>query len=266
MRCGTCTASVIAVAVAFKLKTLTGLSRACSAQGLASASLSCTAWRARVASAPELFRYAFWSRFGGRTEGGWWPFFEQEQQLFGHTDWLDLYQATLLGECELETRVCATSPAPHTLSFAGRGCRRSRGLRGQAEGGAQEAAVSPGAVPEGAGRQPAGRPGVRALAGEERGAAPAPLSQPPAGAFRCEQSHQVWRALSSRLSALLKCVQKSAAVQAALERYLRPIRGLLSFGRKGSVTLAGLRREVDHWRRELHADQVPRCPLPLPPG
>jgi len=199
------------------LKTLTGLSRACSAQGLASASLSCTAWRARVASAPELFRYAFWSRFGGRTEGGWWPFFEQEQQLFGHTDWLDLYQATLLGECELETRVCATSPAPHMLSRAGRGCGRLRSMRAQAEGGAQEAAVPPGAVPEGAGRQPAGRPGVRALAGEERGAAPAPPSQPqlalfaantvvrrglhsaggpcatvstPAGALCCKQSHE----------------------------------------------------------------------------
>ena len=48
--------------------------------------------------------------------------------------------------------------------------------------------------------------------------------------------------------------------QAALERYLRPMRGLLSFGRRGPVTQASLRGDVEHWQRGLQTEQVLRPP------
>lgn len=43
--------------------------------------------------------------------------------------------------------------------------------------------------------------------------------------------------------------------QAALGRHLSP-RALLPFGRRAGVTQASLQREVEHWQRELQAEQV----------
>ena len=43
--------------------------------------------------------------------------------------------------------------------------------------------------------------------------------------------------------------------QAALGRHLSP-RALLPFGRRAGATQAGLQREVEHWQRELQAEQV----------
>ncbi|KAK9843836.1 hypothetical protein WJX81_008482 [Elliptochloris bilobata] len=72
------------------------------AQSLAAVSQACSAWQRRVASCPQLYRTAFWQRFGNKAEGGWWPFFECREQLYGHRDWLGLYQPTLWveGVCE----------------------------------------------------------------------------------------------------------------------------------------------------------------------
>ncbi|KAK9843837.1 hypothetical protein WJX81_008482 [Elliptochloris bilobata] len=75
------------------------------AQSLAAVSQACSAWQRRVASCPQLYRTAFWQRFGNKAEGGWWPFFECREQLYGHRDWQHLYQATLWAEGVCEERV-----------------------------------------------------------------------------------------------------------------------------------------------------------------
>ena len=53
-------------------------------RSLAAVSLACAAWHRRIAASPQLYRSAFWQRFGNKVDGGWWPFFESKDQLFGH--------------------------------------------------------------------------------------------------------------------------------------------------------------------------------------
>lgn len=51
------------------------------ARSLACVSRVCPALRRQVAAAPDLYRAAFQQRFGDKSEGGWWPLHEYENEL-----------------------------------------------------------------------------------------------------------------------------------------------------------------------------------------